>query len=90
MLDCFTHTGAFGLNCAKAGAAHVTSVDISADAVELTKANIARNGLADRMEAVQADAVPEDPADVARHAAHVQPSPITALLRQVIGFQNLL
>ena len=55
VLDCFTHTGAFGLNCAKAGAAHVTSVDISADAVELTKANIARNGLADRMEAVQAD-----------------------------------
>ena len=30
-------------------------MDISADAVELTKANIARNGLADRMEAVQAD-----------------------------------
>ena len=55
VLDCFTHTGAFGLNCAKAGAAHVTSVDISAAAVELTKANIARNGFADRMEAVQAD-----------------------------------
>ena len=55
VLDCFTHTGAFGLNCARAGAAHVTAVDISAGAVELTKANIARNGLADRMEAVQAD-----------------------------------
>ena len=55
VLDCFTHTGAFGLNCARAGAEHVTSVDISAAAVELTKANIARNGFEDRMEAVQAD-----------------------------------
>ena len=55
VLDCFTHTGAFGLNCARAGAEHVTSVDISAAAVELTKANIARNGFGDRMEAVQAD-----------------------------------
>lgn len=29
VLDCFTHTGAFGLNCAAAGAASVVSVDVS-------------------------------------------------------------
>ncbi len=45
VLDCFTHTGAFALNCAKAGAKRVTAVDISQDAIALTKANIARNGL---------------------------------------------
>ncbi len=45
VLDCFTHTGAFALNCAKMGAARVTAVDISQDAIDLTKANAARNGL---------------------------------------------
>ncbi len=45
VLDCFTHTGAFALNCAKAGAKRVTAVDISQDAIALTRANIARNGL---------------------------------------------
>lgn len=45
VLDCFTHTGAFALNCAKAGAKRVTAVDISQDAITLTRANIARNGL---------------------------------------------
>lgn len=41
ILDCCTHTGAFALNCAKAGAAHVTAVDISQDAVALTRRNVA-------------------------------------------------
>ncbi len=50
VLDCFTHTGSFGLNAAAGGAAHVTSVDISADAIEMAKQNAARNGLADRMD----------------------------------------
>ena len=45
VLDCFTHTGAFALNCAKMGAKHVTAVDISSEAIELTKANAALNGL---------------------------------------------
>ena len=45
VLDCFTHTGSFGLNAAAGGAAHVTSVDISADAIAMAKANAARNGL---------------------------------------------
>ena len=39
VLDCFTHTGAFALNCARAGAASVTAVDVS----ELALAEVARN-----------------------------------------------
>ncbi len=45
VLDCFTHTGAFALNCAKAGAAHVTAVDISAQAIGQTRRNAALNGI---------------------------------------------
>lgn len=45
VLDCFTHTGAFALNAAKAGAAFVNAVDISADALEIAKHNAALNGL---------------------------------------------
>lgn len=45
VLDCFTHTGAFALNAAKGGAASVTAVDVSAEAVRMTELNAARNGL---------------------------------------------
>lgn len=45
VLDCFTHTGAFALNCAKMGAKHVTAVDISKDAVGLTRENARLNAL---------------------------------------------
>ena len=45
VLDCFTHTGAFGLNCAAAGAEKVTLVDVSADALELARKNAGLNGL---------------------------------------------
>ena len=55
VLDCFTHTGSFALNAAQAGAAHVTAVDISADALVLAKANAERNGVADRMDFSCAD-----------------------------------
>ena len=55
VLDCFTHTGALALNCAKAGAARVTAVDISADAVLQTRRNTELNGLSDKIEVVQAD-----------------------------------
>lgn len=55
VLDCFTHTGSFGLNAAAGGAAHVTSVDISADAIALAKANAVRNSLDDRMDFVCTD-----------------------------------
>ena len=55
VLDCFTHTGAFALNCAQAGAAQVTAVDISQEAVALTRRNAALNGLEGKVEARQAD-----------------------------------
>lgn len=54
VLDCFTHTGAFGLNCARAGAERVVSVDASADALAQAGANAALNGLGD-IEYVRAD-----------------------------------
>jgi len=55
VLDCFTHTGSFGLNAAAGGAAHVTSVDISADAIAMASANAARNGLDGKMSFLCAD-----------------------------------
>ena len=55
VLDCFTHTGSFALNAAQAGAAHVTAVDISADALAVAQKNAAQNGLSDRMDFVCAD-----------------------------------
>ena len=55
VLDCFTHTGAFALNCAAAGAASVTAVDISADALAQARANAELNALDDRIGFVRAD-----------------------------------
>ena len=55
VLDCFTHTGAFALNAALAGAQHVTAVDISEDALSTARRNAALNGLEDRMSFVRAD-----------------------------------
>lgn len=45
VLDCFTHTGAFAMNCAFVGAEHVTAVDISKSAIEMTEKNAELNGL---------------------------------------------
>lgn len=45
VLDCFTHTGAFALNAARGGAASVTAVDVSEDAVRMTEENVRRNGM---------------------------------------------
>lgn len=55
VLDCFTHTGAFALNAAAAGAAHVTAVDVSEDALKSARANACLNGLEDRMDFLKAD-----------------------------------
>ncbi len=55
VLDCFTHTGSFGLNAARGGAVHVTSVDISADAIEMAKKNAERNRLEGCVDFVRAD-----------------------------------
>ncbi len=45
ILDCFTHTGSFGLNAAMAGAKHVHSVDISQTAIDMASENAKRNNL---------------------------------------------
>ncbi len=50
VLDCFTHTGSFGLVCAAAGARQVVSVDISETALATARENCAANGLTDRVE----------------------------------------
>ena len=49
VLDCFTHTGAFALNAAAAGAQHVHAVDISKDAVGLAQRNAHLNHLEGNM-----------------------------------------
>ncbi len=55
VLDCFTHTGSFGLNCAKNGAKKVVSVDISPLAIEQSKRNAKLNNLEEKIEYVKAD-----------------------------------
>ena len=55
VLDCFTHTGAFALNAAKGGAASVTAVDVSEEAVAMTNENIRRNGMEQIVTAKQAN-----------------------------------
>ena len=47
VLDCFTHTGSFGLNAAKAGAKRVLSVDASESALETAGKNAELNRLSD-------------------------------------------
>lgn len=49
VLDCFTHTGAFALNAARAGAEIVNAVDISEDAVNMARSNAELNGLTGNM-----------------------------------------
>lgn len=50
VLDCFTHTGSFGLNAALGGAEYVTCVDISQSALDMAKENALRNGLEGKMD----------------------------------------
>ena len=69
VLDCFTHTGAFALNAAKGGAASVTAVDISQEAVDMTNENIRRNGLEAIITAKQAN-VFDLLTDLADHKCH--------------------
>ena len=49
VLDCFTHTGSFALNAAKAGAREVLAVDASELAIEQAKENALLNGFQDRV-----------------------------------------
>ncbi|MDE7294643.1 MAG: class I SAM-dependent rRNA methyltransferase, partial [Oscillospiraceae bacterium] len=55
VIDCCTHTGSFALNCAAAGADHVTAVDVSEAAVKMASENAELNGLTDSMDFVRAD-----------------------------------
>jgi len=56
VLDVFSFAGGWGLRAVADGAARADCVDISARAVEAVRANAARNGLADRVDAHAADA----------------------------------
>lgn len=56
LLDCFCYSGGFSLNSLQQGAAHVTSVDSSALAVETLKHNLELNGYAtDKQTSIQSD-----------------------------------
>ena len=50
VLDCFTHTGSFALNAAKANASKVTAMDISEKAIEMAKRNARLNKLEDKID----------------------------------------
>ncbi|MFI3244052.1 MAG: class I SAM-dependent methyltransferase, partial [Akkermansia sp.] len=56
VLDCFCNQGGFALACAKAGAASVTAVDISEDAIASVRKNAELNG-------VQIEAIAENAFD---------------------------
>ena len=56
VLDMFSYLGGWGLRAAAAGAKQVICVDASAPAVAAIARNAQRNGLADRVTAVRADA----------------------------------
>lgn len=56
VLDLFSFAGGWGLRALAAGARRAECVDASARAIEAVRANAARNGLADRVEAQVADA----------------------------------
>jgi 23S rRNA (cytosine1962-C5)-methyltransferase len=57
VLNCFSYTGGFGVAALQAGAARVTNVDSSANALELARLNADINGIeALRLENVEGDA----------------------------------
>ncbi len=55
VLDCFTHTGAFALNAAVAGAASVLAIDSSQAAIEQAKENASLNGLSGKVNFICSD-----------------------------------
>lgn len=87
VLDCFCHTGAFAVHALHYGAARVTAVDISEDAVELARRNALRNGVLDRAEFVVANAfdyLREQDAQGARYDVVILDPPAFAKSRQSI------
>ena len=56
ILNCFCYTGGCSLAAAQNGAKHITSVDVSAEALQLAQENATLNGFAaDRFEWIQED-----------------------------------
>ena len=55
VLDCFTHTGSFALNCGLGGADSVLGIDVSDLAVAQATENAELNGLSDRVRFEAAD-----------------------------------
>ncbi len=55
VLDCFTHTGSFALNCGLGGADSVLGLDVSDLAIAQAGENAVLNGLSDRVTFRQAD-----------------------------------
>ncbi len=49
VLDCFTHTGGFGIHAACYGAKHVDAIDISENALEVAKNNAMLNNVQDKI-----------------------------------------
>ena len=64
VLDCFTHTGSFGLNAALAGAAEVTSVDASDLAIAQAAQNAALNGFSTQEKTAGPDGSAPDAQDL--------------------------
>ncbi len=92
VLDCFTHTGSFALNAAKAGAARVTAVDVSAAAVELARANAEKNGLTGKMDFVCADVFDLLPQLMEKHESYdmiiLDPPAFTKSRKTVAGAER--
>ena len=92
VLDCFTHTGSFALNCARAGAEHVTAVDVSESAVALARQNAALNGLEDKMDFLAADVFDLMPKLTEEHADYgliiLDPPAFTKSRRTVAGAER--
>ncbi len=56
VLDCFCYTGGFAMNALAGGAARVTAIDSSADAIAAAHRNVGNNGLPlERVELIEGD-----------------------------------
>lgn len=58
VLDCFSNVGGFSLCASKYGATEVTTVDVSADAVQAVRRNAERNGFTN-ITAIRSELVPK-------------------------------
>ena len=65
VLDCFTHTGSFALNCIMGGAVSVLGVDASQEALTMAAENARLNHAEDRITFEKADALKWLPAQAA-------------------------